>query len=79
MLRSVFARASQSETKPPADKAGEAARVTTKEFPTLAVLTVTSGRLLTQPEKESDGNGTGQIYQVLGWQMATRRKVTDNE
>lgn len=39
----------------------------TKSFPTLAVLSVTSGRLLTQPQDESEGNGIGQMYDVLGW------------
>lgn len=37
-----------------------------KEFPTLAVLTAASGRLLTQPISEED-NGIGQLYAVLGW------------
>ena len=40
---------------------------TTKDFPTLAVLSVTSGRLLTQPKDASEGNGIDQIYEVLGW------------
>lgn len=39
----------------------------TKDFPTLAVLSVTSGRLLTQPKDASEGNGIGQMYEVLGW------------
>ena len=39
----------------------------TKDFPTLAVLSVTSGRLLTQPKDASEGNGIGQMYDVLGW------------
>lgn len=38
-----------------------------KAFPTLAVLTVISGRLLTQPRDASEGNGIGQIYELLGW------------
>ena len=40
---------------------------TTKDFPTLAVLSVTSGRLLTQPKDASEGNGIDQIYEVLEW------------
>ena len=39
----------------------------TKNFPTLAVLSVTSGRLLTQPKDTGEGNGIDQIYEVLGW------------
>jgi hypothetical protein len=39
----------------------------TKDFPTLAVLTVTSGRLLTIPRDPDEGNGIGQVYEVLGW------------
>jgi hypothetical protein len=39
---------------------------TTKDFPTLAVLSVTSGRLLTQKDA-SEGNGIDQIYEILGW------------
>lgn len=39
----------------------------TKDFPTLAVLSVTSGRLLTQPKDANEGNGIGQMYDVLGW------------
>jgi hypothetical protein len=38
---------------------------TTKGFPTLAVLSVTSGRLLTQPSRAD--NGFDQIYEVLEW------------
>ena len=41
--------------------------MTTKDFPTLAVLSVTSGRLLTQPKDASEGNGIDQIYKVLEW------------
>ena len=41
--------------------------MTKKDFPTLAVLSVTSGRLLTQPRDASEGNGIDQIYEVLGW------------
>ena len=37
----------------------------TKDFPTLAVLSVTSGRLLTQPRRAN--NGFDQIYEVLEW------------
>lgn len=40
---------------------------TTKDFPTLAVLSVTSGRLLTQPKDAGEGNGIDQIYEVLEW------------
>ena len=36
-----------------------------KDFPTLAVLSVTSGRLLTQPSRAN--NGFDQIYEVLEW------------
>lgn len=39
----------------------------TKDFPTLAVLSVTSGRLITQPKDVNEGNGIGQMYEVLGW------------
>jgi hypothetical protein len=39
----------------------------TKDFPTLAVLSVTSGRLLTEPKDASEGNGIDQIYEILGW------------
>ena len=39
----------------------------TKHFPTLAILSVTSERLLTQPKNESEGNGIGQLYELLGW------------
>ena len=38
-----------------------------KSFPTLSVLSVTSGRLLTKPKDESEGSGIGQMYDVLGW------------
>jgi hypothetical protein len=41
--------------------------MTKKDFPTLAVLSVTSGRLLTQPKDASEGNGIDQIYEVLEW------------
>ena len=37
----------------------------TKDFPTLAVLSVTSGRLLTQPSRAN--NGFDQIYEILEW------------
>ena len=44
---------------------------TTKDFPTLAVLSVTSGRLLTQPKDANEGNSIDQIYEqiyeVLEW------------
>jgi hypothetical protein len=36
-----------------------------KDFPTLAVLSITSGRLLTQPRRAK--NGFDQIYEVLEW------------
>lgn len=39
----------------------------TKDFPTLAVLSITSGRLLTQPKDASEGNGIDQVYEVLEW------------
>lgn len=45
---------------------------TSKHFPTLAVLSVTTGRLLTKPKQESEGNGIGQLYKLLGW-------MTDDE
>ncbi len=38
-----------------------------KEFSTLAVLSVSSGRLLTQPSDKSEDNGIGQVYEVLEW------------
>jgi hypothetical protein len=41
--------------------------MTKKDFPTLAVLSITSGRLLTQPKDASEGNGIDQIYEVLEW------------
>jgi hypothetical protein len=41
--------------------------MTKKDFPTLAVLSVTSGRLLTHPRDASEGNGIDQIYEVLEW------------
>jgi alpha-L-fucosidase len=41
--------------------------MTKKDFPTLAVLSVTSGRLLTQPKEASEGNGIDRIYEVLEW------------
>ena len=41
--------------------------MTKKDFPTLAVLSITSGRLLTQPKDASEGNGFDQIYEVLEW------------
>lgn len=37
----------------------------TKSFPLRTVLTVTTGRLLTKPT--SDGNGIGDLYEILGW------------
>lgn len=37
----------------------------TKDFPTLAVPSVTSGRLLTQPSRAN--NGFDQIYEILEW------------
>jgi hypothetical protein len=39
--------------------------MTKKDFPTLAVLSITSGRLLTQPSRAN--NGFDQIYEVLEW------------
>lgn len=36
-----------------------------KSFSTLAILSVTSGRLLTRPD--GDGNGIGQMYDLLGY------------
>lgn len=41
--------------------------MTKKDFPTLAVLSITSGRLLTQPKDASEGDGFDQIYEVLEW------------
>jgi len=41
--------------------------MTKEDFPTLAVLSITSGRLLTQPKDASEGNGIDQIYEVLEW------------
>jgi len=41
--------------------------MSTKDFPTLAVLSVTSGRLLTETKDASEGNGIDQIYEILGW------------
>jgi hypothetical protein len=37
----------------------------TKLFPLRTVLTVTTGRLLTNPDK--DGNGIGALYEILEW------------
>jgi hypothetical protein len=37
----------------------------TKLFPLRTVLTVTTGRLLTKPDK--DGNGIGALYEILEW------------
>ena len=51
---------------------------TTKDFPTLAVLSVTSGRLLTQPKDANEGNGIDQMYEVLGW-MTDDLPFTDEE
>jgi hypothetical protein len=39
--------------------------MTKKDFPTLAVLSITGGRLLTQPRRAK--NGFDQIYEVLEW------------
>ena len=50
----------------------------TKDFPTLAVLSVTSGRLLTQPKDANEGNGIDQMYEVLGW-MTDDLLFTDEE
>lgn len=41
--------------------------IDTRSFPTLAVLSVTSGRLLTEPKPGDGGNGIGQMYEVLEW------------
>jgi hypothetical protein len=49
--------------------------MTKKDFPTLAVLSITSGRLLTQPKDASEGNGFDQIYEVLKW-MTDDQPVT---
>jgi hypothetical protein len=38
----------------------------TKVFPLRTILTVTTGRLLTQPKGEDD-NGIGDLYEILGW------------
>src|SRR5688572_14476801 len=38
----------------------------TKTFPLRVVLTVTTGRLLTEPKGERD-NGISDVYQILGW------------
>ena len=43
-----------------------------KEFSVLAILSVTTGRLLTRPKSPDDGNGIGQVYELLGW-------MTDDE
>lgn len=51
---------------------------TTKDFPTLAVLSVTSGRLLTQAKDANEGNGIDQMYEVLGW-MTDDLPFTDQE
>lgn len=50
----------------------------TKDFPALAVLSVTSGRLLTQSKDTSEGNGIDQTYEVLGW-MTDDLPFTDEE
>lgn len=38
----------------------------TREFSTLTILSVTTGRLLTTPVGPRD-NGIGQLYELLGW------------
>jgi hypothetical protein len=40
--------------------------MTTKPFPMRTLLSVTTGRLLTEPQGERD-NGIGDIYELLGW------------
>ena len=50
----------------------------TKDFPTLAVLSITSGRLLTQSKDTSEGNGIDQTYEVLRW-MTDDLPFTDEE
>jgi hypothetical protein len=37
----------------------------TKSFPLRVLLTVTTGRLLTEPK--DGGNGIGDLYEILGW------------
>lgn len=38
----------------------------TKKFPLRVLLTVTTGRLLTE-QKSEDDNGIGDLYDILGW------------
>lgn len=38
----------------------------TKTFPLRVLLTVTTGRLLTEPKAHRD-NGIGDLYEILGW------------
>lgn len=38
-----------------------------KDFPALAVLSISSGRLLTIPRDAKEGSGICQIYEVLEW------------
>lgn len=40
--------------------------MTTKRFPLRVLLTVTTGRLLTEPKGERD-NGISDVYEILGW------------
>jgi hypothetical protein len=39
----------------------------TKRFPVRALLSVTTGRLLTETDDQHDGNGIGWLYELLGW------------
>ena len=39
----------------------------TKTISTLAVVSVTTGRLLTRPKEGEKGNGIEQMYELLGW------------
>lgn len=40
-------------------------KTATKTFPLRVLLTVTTGRLLTEPKE--GGNGIGDLYEILGW------------
>jgi hypothetical protein len=39
----------------------------TRDFPLRVVLTVTTGRLLTEPKGPRDNNGIGDLYSLLDW------------
>jgi len=59
-------------TRPIGTAGTKGTAMTTKDFPTLAVLSVTSGRLVTRPADGGGRNAIGELYEVLGWMTGDR-------